>query len=91
MATSAKVNRKTGYDLAVIGVRVLDDAHMTWVAAEVESEHALRAWFTGPEADRAAAYLGYRAAVDREEAAARDLHRLCELTRPYQERLAQGE
>jgi hypothetical protein len=29
----------------VIGVRWLDDAHMTWVAAEVESEHALRAWF----------------------------------------------
>ena len=24
---------------------MLDDAHMTWVAAEVESEHALGAWF----------------------------------------------
>jgi hypothetical protein len=91
MATSAKINRKTGYDLAVIGVRVLDDAHMTWVAAEVESEHALRAWFEGAEAGRAAAYLVYRAAVDREEAAARDLQRLSELTRPDQERLARGE
>jgi hypothetical protein len=38
-----------------------------------------------------AAYLAYRAAVDREEAAARDLQRLCELTQPYQERLAQSD
>jgi hypothetical protein len=91
MARSAKINRITGYGLAVIGVRVLDDAHMTWLAAEVESGHALRAWFKGPEADRAAAYLLYRAAVDREEAAARDLERLCELIQPYQERLEQGE
>jgi hypothetical protein len=91
MATSAKIYRNASRDLAVIGVRVLDDAHMTWVAAEVESEHALRAWFTGAEAGSAAAYLVYRAAVDREDAAARDLQRLCELTRPYQERLAQGE
>lgn len=29
----------------MIGVRVLDDAYMNWVATEVESEHALRAWF----------------------------------------------
>lgn len=36
----------------------------------------------------AGAYLAYRAAVDREEAAARDLQRLSELTPPYQERLA---
>jgi hypothetical protein len=86
MARSATINRNTGYDLAVIGVRVLDDAHMTWVAAEVESERALRAWFEGPEADRAAAYLVYHSAVDREEAAARDLQRLCELIEPYQSR-----
>ena len=30
--------------LAVIATRVLDDAHMSWVAAEVDSGHALRAW-----------------------------------------------
>src|SRR4051794_6428644 len=47
MATSAKINRNTCHGLAVMGVRVLDDAHMTCVAAEVESEHALRAWFKG--------------------------------------------
>lgn len=37
------------------------------------------------------AYLAYRAAVDREQAAAWDLQRLSELTQPYQERLARSE
>ena len=91
MAISAKRNRGTSRALAVIGVRVLDDAHMTWVAAEVESEQALRAWFKGNAPNRASTYLAYRAAVDREEAAARDLQRLSELTRPSQERLARSE
>jgi hypothetical protein len=45
MAISAKINRNTSHDLVVIGIRLLDDAHMTWVAAAVESEHALRARF----------------------------------------------
>ena len=91
MATSARINRNTSRDLAVIGVRLLDDAHMTWVAAEIESEQALRAWFTGAVSHRAAAYVAYRAAVDREEAAARDLQRLSELTLPYRERLARSD
>jgi hypothetical protein len=87
MAASARISR----DLAVIGVRLLDDAQMTWVAAEVESEHALRAWFKGAASHRAAAYLAYRAAAAREETAAGDLQRLCELTQPYQERLARNQ
>jgi hypothetical protein len=91
MATSAKITRNTSRDLAVIGVRLLDDAHMTWVAAEVESEHALRAWFDAGATQGAGAYLAYRAAVDREEAAARDLQRLSELTQPYHERLARSQ
>jgi hypothetical protein len=61
---------------------------MTWIPAEVESEHALRAWFVADAPRSAGAYLADRAAVDREEAAARDLQRLSELTQPYQERLA---
>ena len=28
-----------------MAARVVNDAELTWVAAEVESEHALRAWF----------------------------------------------
>jgi hypothetical protein len=91
MATSAKINRNTSHDLAVIGVRLLDDAHMSWVAAEVESEHALRAWFQAGGPQGAGEYYAYRAALDREEAAAQDLQRLCELTQPCQERLARSE
>ena len=91
MSTPAKINRNTSRDLALIGVRLLDDAHMTWVAAEIESEQALRAWFDAGTSQRAGAYLVYRAAADREQAAACDLQRLSELTRPYQERLARDE
>jgi hypothetical protein len=54
---------------------VLDDAHMTWVAAEVESEHALGAWFDAGARQSVGRYLAYHAAVDPEEAVARDLHR----------------
>jgi hypothetical protein len=75
----------------VIAVRVLDDAHMTWVGAEVESGYALRAWFDAGAPQGAGAYLAYRAAADREEAAARDLQRLSDLTRPCQDRLARSE
>lgn len=90
MPIPAKINRNTSRDLAAIGVRLVDDAHMTWVAAELESEHALRAWFDAATPEGADAYLAYRAAVDREHAAACDLQRLSELTQPYQERLARN-
>jgi hypothetical protein len=87
MATTTRIDGNTTRDLAVIGVRLLDDAHMTWVAAEVESEHALRAWFDAAAPQSAGAYLAYRAAADREQAAAHGLQRLCELTQPHQEQL----
>jgi hypothetical protein len=90
MAASAKTDGTISHDLAVIGVRLLDDAYMAWLAAEVESEQALRAWLTGA-VSHSAAYVAYRAAVDREEAAARDLHRLCELTQPCQDQLGRSE
>ncbi len=90
MAVPTRINQDTSRELSVIAVRVLDDADMTWVAAEVQSEHALRAWFGAGPRQAAGAYLAYRAAVDREEAAARDLQRLSELTQPCQERLARG-
>jgi hypothetical protein len=91
MAIPTRINRNASHDLSVIAIRVLDDAHMSWVAAEVESEHALRAWFDAGVAQSANAFLAYRAAVDREEAAARDLQRLSDLTQPCQERLARSE
>jgi hypothetical protein len=87
MTRPARINR-TSRAQAVISLRALDDARLTWIAAEIESEHALRAWFKAAVPGRAASYLAYHAAVDREEAAARDLQRLSELTQPYQEQLA---
>lgn len=68
--------------LAAIGVRLLDDAYLAWFSAESECEHALRGWFRGTGAQRATAYFAYRAALDREEAAARDLERLWQLAEP---------
>ena len=69
-------------DVAAIGVRLLDDAYLAWFSAEDESERALRAWSDGSASTRATSYAAYRAALDREEAAARDLQRLWALSRP---------
>jgi hypothetical protein len=90
MTIPANPERIARQDLAVIGIRVLDDAHMNWIAAEADAEHALRVWFEAATPHRADAYLAYRAAVDREEAAAHDLQRLHALTRPFQEQLEDG-
>ncbi|HWD76539.1 MAG TPA: hypothetical protein VG371_15500 [Solirubrobacteraceae bacterium] len=71
---------ETGREIGLIGIRLLDEAYMTWVAAESESEGALRAWSERSCGNDRAAYAAYRAAADREDAAARDLRRLHELT-----------
>jgi hypothetical protein len=76
---------------AQIGVRLLDDARIVWAAAQRECEHALRNWFDASPRDREARYFGYRAALDREEAAALDLQRLWELSEPCRLRLAVPE
>jgi hypothetical protein len=93
MTIPARIDRNSGrvLALAVLPARVLDDAHMTWIAAEVESEYALHAWFHAGVRQRAGAYQTYRAAVDREEAAARDLQHLYALTQPCQEHLARSK
>jgi hypothetical protein len=64
------------HPLAEIGIRLLDEAHAAWQWAELECEQALRAWYDGSPRTCAAAYLSYRAALDREQAAAHDLQRL---------------
>jgi hypothetical protein len=74
-------------EVAEIGVRLLDDAYMAWFAAESECEQALRAWFDGTSGNRARAYFAYRAALDREEAAAHDLQRLGALVQPCRDSL----
>ena len=69
-------------DIAEIGVRLCDDAYMVWCVAAADAERALRDWFDAPPRARASRYFAYRAALDREEAAAADLQRLTELTQP---------
>ena len=68
-------------ELAEIGIRLLDEAHVAWQRAELECEQALLAWYDGSPRTSAARYLSYRAALDREQSAARDLQRLWELAR----------
>ena len=72
MAKPAKIRRSNHHDQAVIAVRVLDDAHMTWVAAELDSEHALRAWFDASPPQRAGActsHTAYRSTARRRQRA----------------------
>ena len=78
-------------EVAEIGVRLLDDAYLAWFSAESECENALRAWFKATGDRSAGAYLSYRAALDREEAAARDLARLWRLATSCRETLVSGK
>ena len=78
-------------DVALIGIRLLEDAYVAWAAAASDSERALSAWLEPEARNRAMAYPAYRAALDREEAAAHDLQRLIEVTRPYLELLTLTE
>jgi hypothetical protein len=74
MPDSGAVETARG-DVARIAMRLFDDAYTAWNLAEIECHNALRAWLdSGSGHDDA--YRTYRAALDREEAAARDLHRL---------------
>jgi hypothetical protein len=77
-------------ELAAIGVRLLDDAYLAWFTAESESEAALRTWWQSTGSSRSVAYAAYRAALDREEAAARDLERLWTLSEPCRRKIAVG-
>jgi hypothetical protein len=78
-------------EVAQIGARLLDEAYMAWFAAENECEQALRVWSAATSRRRADGYWTYRAALDREEAAARDLQQLDQLTRSCREGLAPVE
>lgn len=75
-------------ELAEIGIRLLDEAHVAWQRAELECEQALQAWYDGPPRAATDLYLSYRAALDREHGAAGDLERLWELARSGHEALA---
>jgi hypothetical protein len=74
-------------EVAAIGVRLLDDAYLAWFSAESECESTLHGWFRAPGDLSAGAYLAYQAALEREEAAARDLQRLWRVAKPCRETL----
>ena len=54
---------------------------MSWCTARMQCQDALRAWFDARPHDRAEANCAYRAALDREQAAAHDLESLSQLAR----------
>jgi hypothetical protein len=85
---AARERPSARHPLAEIGIRLLDEAHAAWQRAELECEHALQAWFEGSPRTRAAAYLSYRAALDREQAAAHDLERLWDIASSGHDALA---
>jgi hypothetical protein len=66
-------------EVAEIAIRLLDDAYMSWHRAEIECHDALRAWLDSGSRHCTDTDFAYRAALDREEAAARDLERLSHL------------
>jgi hypothetical protein len=75
-------------EVATIGVRLLDDAVLAWFRAETECEENLQTWFRATGQQRETAYLSYLAALDREEASARDLERLWHLSELCREAVA---
>ncbi|HTT30145.1 MAG TPA: hypothetical protein VMG37_17135 [Solirubrobacteraceae bacterium] len=85
-ATRARPRKRL--ELAEIGIRLLDEAHLAWQRAELECELALEAWYEGSPRLSTDRYLSYRAALDREQAAARDLERLWDLARSGHDALA---
>lgn len=66
--------------VTVIGDDVIAHALAAWRAAERDCQRSLHAWYDASPVQRDTRYFAYRAALDREEAAARDLDRLSELS-----------
>jgi hypothetical protein len=79
----------TATEVALIGVRLIDDAYMVWHGAESEADAMLQGWFRAAGEWREPAYLAYLAALDREEASARDLERLWRLASPCRDALVE--
>jgi hypothetical protein len=68
---------ETGHYFDLLGPRVADaepiDLWDAWLFAEADASLALEAWLAAGTADKARAHVGYRAALEREEHAARVL------------------
>ena len=88
LAAPVRDRPRKRHELAEIGIRLLDEAHVAWQRAELECEQALRTWYDGSPRTGGERYLAYRAALDREQAAAHDLERLWEIGRAGHDALA---
>jgi hypothetical protein len=64
---------------ATARTRLVDGAYQAWQSAHIECDLALEAWEAAGPGRNATAHIAYRAALDREEAAARDFEELCRL------------
>jgi hypothetical protein len=75
--TSEKLETTNDVDMevAAVGFLLFDDAYLAWFTAESESERAAKTWWRSSGRGRTPAYAAYRAALDREEAAAGVLER----------------
>ena len=71
--------RRISREVARLGIRLIDEAYMSCCTAQLQCQNAQRAWFDAGPRDRAEANCTYRAALDREQAAGRDLEWLSQL------------
>jgi hypothetical protein len=78
----------SGHGVVDVRARLTDEAYIAWRSAESECEQCLRAWFEARATVRRSAFFAYQAALEREEAAARDLELLHAPTQPYRAQLA---
>jgi hypothetical protein len=77
-------------EVATTGLRLFDDAYLAWFSAESECEDVLHAWFQSTREQHATTYVAYRAALDREETAARDLERVWHLAETCRRGVVRG-
>jgi hypothetical protein len=73
------MGRRMSREVASIGTRLVDEAYVSWCTAQLQCQTVLREWFDAGPRDRAEANSIYRVALDREQAAARDLEWLSRL------------
>jgi hypothetical protein len=73
MFGAARVRPRVPNEVGPAGLRHVADGYSAWRAAAAQSGEALRAWLQAEPDFRGTRYVAYRAALDREESAARDL------------------
>jgi len=73
---AARVRPRVPNELAPAELRHVGDVYSAWRIAAAQSGEALQAWLQAEPDFGGTRYVAYRAALDREESAARDLQRL---------------